>query len=203
MLELANSLKRKGLLEREDLYKAFLAADRKGFVPKEHRDYAYNDIPLPIGEGQTISQPQVVAFMLELLDPQRKDVILDIGFGSGWTVAILAGIVTEGKVIGIERDSSVYEFGVGNLKRGGFLKKEKVELFLGDGKEGKKDKGPFDKVLVSAAAANFDFIYQLEDQIKEGGKVVVPVRSSIYLLVKQEKGFEKREYPGFSFVPLI
>jgi len=203
MSKLADFLKERGYLEKEGIYEAFKNVDREDFVREDHKAQAYDNIPLPIGSGQTISQPQVVAFMIELLDPQKDDVVLDVGSGSGWTTALLASIATEGRVVGIERDPEVYEFGKNNLKKYNFLKEEKVKLFLGDGKKGRKEEGPFDKILVSAADKGFDFPSKIKDQLKDEGRVVIPIKSSIFLFTKRGEDFERREYPGFSFVPLV
>ncbi len=203
MNKLPNFLKEKGFLERRECYDAFCKIDRADFIPEESKKYAYEDFPLPIGNGQTISQPQVVAFMLHLLSPREGDNVLDIGFGSGWTTALLAEIVKNGKVIGIEKIEEVYEFGKKNIEKYGFIEDGVVELFLGDGKRGKKEKGPYDCILISAADKDHNLPSILGDQLKEGGRIVLPINSSIFLFTKEKRGFKKEEYPGFVFVPLV
>ncbi len=203
MKELIDYLKGKGFLERENVYNAFSEIDRKDFIPEELKKYAYEDMPLSIGYGQTISQPQVVAFMIKLLSPEREQTVLDIGFGSGWTTAILAEIVKTGKVIGVEKVPEVYNFGKKNIEKYNFINKKTVELFLGDGRKGKADKGPYDRILVSAADRAKDLPQNLTDQIKDGGRIVIPIDSSIFLFIKKKGIFQWEEYPGFSFVPLV
>ncbi len=203
MKELIDYLKEKGFLKKENVYNAFSKIDRKDFVPEELKEHAYKDVPLSIGYGQTISQPQVVSFMIELLFPERGQNILDIGFGSGWTTALLAEIVKTGKVIGVEKVPEVYNFGKKNIEKYSFMNRKIVELFLGDGRKGRADKGPYDRVLVSAADRARDLPRNLTGQIKEGGRVVIPIDSSIFLFVKKEGSFQWEEYPGFSFVPLV
>ncbi len=203
MNELADFLKEKGLLEKKENYNAFCKIDRADFVLEEVKKHAYEDFPLSIGSGQTISQPQVVAFMLHLLSPKEGDNVLDIGFGSGWTTALLAEIVKNGKVIGIEKIKEVYEFGKKNIEKYNFIENGTVKLFLGDGKRGMKKRGPYDCILISAADKDHNLPLDLRDQLKEKGRIVLPIGSSIFLFTKEEKGFKKKEYPGFVFVPLV
>ncbi len=203
MINLVNLLKEKGFLEKKENYDAFCKIDRADFVPEDLKKYAYQDTPLSIGSEQTISQPQVVALMIDLLSPERGDTILDIGFGSGWTTALLAEIVKEGKVVGIERVPEVYGFGKKNIEKYGFIKKGVVEVFPGDGKEGKKEMGPYDGILVSATDKDHNLSLKLSNQLKEGGRIVIPINSSIFLFTKKKGELEKKEYPGFVFVPLL
>ncbi len=202
MKDLVNYLKEKGFLKNRSIYNAFSKIDRADFVPEIFRDYAYEDAPISIGYGQTISQPQVVAFMLEILRPKKGQNVLDIGFGSGWTVALLAEIIKEGKVIGIEKIPEIYNFGKCNIEKYSFLKKKVVKLFLKDGRNGKKDEGPYDRILISAADKDKKIIRRLSSQLKEEGRIVVPINSSIFLFIKKEGRFKFKEYPGFIFVPL-
>ncbi len=190
-------------IRSEKVREAFKYIDRSDFVSEKEKESAYEDIPLSIGYGQTISQPLVVAFMLEALDPREGDKVLDVGFGSGWTTALLAFIIgSEGKVIAVEKIPEVYEFGKKNIEKYNFLRSGRVEVFCGDGKEGKKEEAPFDRILVSASAKD-DLPSPLKEQLKVGGKAVVPIGSSVFLFSKEEKGFQKTEYPGFLFVPLV
>src|SRR3989344_7412944 len=111
---LADELIKKGVLKNPRLIEAFRAVDRKKFVPDEFEAFAYRDEPLPIGEGQTISQPWTVAFMLDLLDPQQGENILEIGYGSGWQTALLAA--AGANVYAIERVPKLCEFGKRNFE---------------------------------------------------------------------------------------
>ncbi len=202
MKSLAENLKGKGFLKRKDIYDAFLKIDRVDFVPENYKSYAYKDVPLAIGSNQTISQPQVVVFMLELLDPKEGQKILDIGFGSGWTTVLLAEIVKEGKVIAIERIAEIYNFGKKNIEKYNFLEKGTIKLFLKDGREGEKSEAPYDRILISAADKSKKIVFKLGKQLKDGGRIVVPIDSSIFLFIKEGKKFKYKEYPGFLFVPL-
>ncbi len=191
------------LSRRKKIEDAFRFIDRRNFVLEKEKQNAYEDVPLTIGYGQTISQPMVVAFMLNLLDLKEGERVLDVGSGSGWTTALLAFLVgKKGKVIAIETVPELYDFGRKNIGKYNFLEKGTVEVFCGDGKEGKKEKAPFDKILVSAATDK-DLPLPLRKQLKTKGKAVIPIGSSIFLLTKEKKGFKRTEYPGFSFVPLI
>ena len=198
---LIESMIQKGVLRTPRIIETFRQVDRALFVPPELRAYTYEDRPLPIGEGQTISQPSTVAFMLELLQPKEGEEILDIGSGSGWTTALLCSIVGKsGKVIGLERIDELVRFGKDNFGKlfgnRDNCSIEKAGEFLGiPGKQ-------FDAILVSAAADHLPV--ELIEQLKVGGRLVVPVNNSIYLIEKLDNNkIKKQEFFGFSFVPLI
>ncbi|HCP08331.1 MAG TPA: protein-L-isoaspartate O-methyltransferase [Candidatus Moranbacteria bacterium] len=203
MSKLVNDLMRKGYLKNDLIIDAFSEINRIEFVPKELELEAEDDVALPIGFGQTISQPLVVAFMMELLEPQRGQNILDVGTGSGWTTALLAYIAgKDGKVIGIERIKELKEFGEKNVQKFNFIEKGIVEFYEAEGSKGFPEKAPFDRILVSAVS--YEVPQALKDQLKIGGKLVMPIRNSIvYVEKKGETEFYKEEFPGFYFVPLI
>lgn len=200
--ELADYLVEKKVLKTPGIIKAFHAIDRAGFVLPEHQREAYENHPLPIGEGQTISQPETVAFMLELLAPKPGERILDIGSGSAWTTALLADIVDDsGNVIGIERIPSLCEFGKKNLEK--TTASGRAKVICGDGTKELRAEGPFDKILASAEAAD-----KIPDSWKRelniGGRIVAPIRNSIWLFIKKGRDdWEEKEFPGFIFVPLV
>lgn len=201
--DLVNYLIRNGVLKSEEIINAFLKIDRIDFIRDENKFEAYADYPLPIGYGQTISQPWTVAFMLELLQPQEENKVLDVGFGSGWTTCLLAEIVGEkGKVYGIEIIPEIFDFGKKNIEKYNFIKKKIVEVKRGDGSKGWKKYAPFDRILVSASA---DEIPQnLIDQLNLNGILVIPDKTGINQIIKKENGqIEKYHYYGFSFVPLV
>lgn len=203
MSKLVNDLITKGYLKSDLVIDAFSEISRMEFVPKELELEAEQDIALPIGFGQTISQPLVVGVMLELLDVQRGQKVLDVGSGSGWSTSLLAYMVgSEGKAFGVERIKELKEFGEKNAEKYGFVKKGITEFFEGDGSKGLPEKAPFDRILVSAVS--YEIPQDLKDQLKVGGKLVMPIRNSImYLEKKSETEFYKEEFPGFYFVPLV
>ncbi|MGC8981483.1 MAG: protein-L-isoaspartate O-methyltransferase [Minisyncoccia bacterium] len=215
--DLVNALRESGVLRSEKIIEAFLNIDRKDFVKEDYIYEAYGDYPLPIGEGQTISQPWTVAFMLELLEPKKDQKILDVGFGSGWTTTLLAYIVTDkkfspkekvdpkdfkGKVYGIEILPSIFNFGKSNIEKYNYIKNGIVELKLGDGSKGWIEKSPFDRILVSAAAQK-EIPKPLIDQLENNGILVMPDKNGIWKIMKIEGEIKKEYYQGFSFVPLI
>ena len=201
---LINNLISSGYLKTPRIIEAFNKIDRADFVPENLKDEAYIDAPLSIGEGQTISQPLTVAFMLELLEPDQGDMILDVGSGSGWTTALLAEIVGEkGKVFAIERVPELCEFGKKNAAKYDFIASGRVEIVCGDGTKGWSDKNIiFDKILAGASGKKLPEAWK--KQLKIGCRIVVPLEHSIWLFIKKsEDDFEEVEYPGFVFVPLI
>lgn len=217
-LALVESLKNAKVLRSERIIKAFTKIDRKDFVPSEFQAYAYLDQPLLIGHGQTISQPYTVAFMLELLRPQKGDRVLDIGFGSGWTTALLAAIIgPSGKVYGFEINKEVFAFGAVNLKKaakrgrpshergalsGSAQKLGNMEIFNKSGWNGFAEHAPYDRILVSAAASAVP--RDLKEQLVTEGRLVIPINQSVVVLERlSENTFKEEVYPGFAFVPLL
>lgn len=191
------------------LHASFLSAPRGRFIAPEFQDDVAVDAPISIPGGQTNSQPTTVAIMLSELDPRPGDKILDVGFGSGWTTALLAVLTgSEGWVYGIEVRDEAYEFGKSNLTR--FRAETRIANFeacLGDGSVGWPEHAPFDRILVSAGAERVP--PALKDQLRSGGRMVVPVdqpdgSQSLFILQKQNDGsFHERHIPGFRFVPLV
>lgn len=228
-MALIDNLIEQGWLKTPRIIEAFKKIKRVDFLPKGMENLAELNEALPIGYGQTISQPLVVAFMLELLEPKEGEKILDIGSGSGWTTALLAYIVSsqgnskseirnpkqipnsnsqapKGKVIGIEVIPELKEFGEKNIAKYNFIEKGTVECICTDGSKGYVEEAPLDKILVSASAEAVPMAWR--EQLKTGGRIVAPIGSSIWLFIKNppaggEMEFEEIEYPGFAFVPLI
>jgi len=209
MEQMIRDVMRYGYVKNPLVIEALRAIDRRDFVTDEWRDYAYEDTALPIGYGQTISQPVVVAFMLELLEVKPGQKILDIGSGSGWTSALLAYIVSQkkmtnnGRVFAIERIPELKELGEKNCAKYNFVGKGIAKFICGDGAKGLPEEAPFDRIE-AAAAASRDIPDAWRRQVKVGGRIVAPVEDSIWLFVKKsDVEFEEKEFRGFAFVPLI
>ena len=224
-MSLIDSLIQEGWLKTPRIIDAFRKIKRVDFLPEDIKDLAELNEALPIGSGQTISQPLVVAFMIELLEPQPGDKILDIGSGSGWTSAILSEIVSQngrnkkGRVIAIEIIPELKEFGERNVIKYNFIEKGIAEFICADGSKGYPNISTrpelvegFDKILASASARELPRAWK--EQLKIGGRIVTPIGNSIWLFIKKspsaakakegkEVEFEEVEYPGFVFVPLI
>jgi len=208
-MDLVDSLIKEGWLKTPRIIEAFRKIKRVDFLPDDIKDLAELNEALPIGFGQTISQPLVVAFMLELLDPRPGDKILDVGSGSGWTSALLAEIVGgptkggyPGKVIAIDIIPELVEFGKKNVSKYNFLEKGVAEFICADGSKGYQKEAQFDKILASASARELPKAWK--EQLKVGGRIVTPIGNSIWLFIKKSsESFEEIEYPGFVFVPLI
>lgn len=204
MANLIEDLIKQGWLKTPRLIETFQRIGREDFLPQGFKYLAELNEALPIGKEQTISQPLTVAFMLELLQPQKGDKILDIGSGSGWTAALLAYCVSQqGKIIAIEIIPEIAEFGRKNAAKYNFMENGTVEFIVGDGSQGYKNEAPYDKILASASLQENDIPKAWKEQLKIGGRLVCPIKNSIWLFVKKSKGeFKKFEYPGFVFVPL-
>jgi len=202
-MNLIDSLIQQGWLKTPRIIGAFKKIKRVDFLPEDIKNLAELNEALPIGYSQTISQPLVVAFMMELLNPKIGDKILDVGSGSGWTSALLAEIVEDkGKIISIEIVPELKEFGEKNVAKYNFIEKGMVEFICTDGSKGYEKEAPWNKILASASAKELPSTWK--GQLKIGGRIVTPIGTSIWSFTKQsEKDFEEKEYPGFAFVPLI
>jgi protein-L-isoaspartate(D-aspartate) O-methyltransferase len=200
---LLDELIAEGVLRTPAIIAAFRAIDRRDFVREEMEAEAYLNIPLPIGEGQTISQPLTVAFMLELVQPQTGENILDIGSGSGWQTALLAHIVGDkGHVTAIEIRPELCEWGQQNVAKYDWLAKGIVEMHCMSGLGGYPKRAPFDKIVAAAAGETIPDSWL--EQIEVGGRIVTPIGSSVLQLIKKsDTEWERHDHPGFAFVPLV
>lgn len=179
---------------------AFLKVERHLFMPEDVRDSAYGDFPVPIGEGQTISQPYIVALMTECLGLTGKEKVLEIGTGSGYQSAILAELAKE--VCSVERFASLA--GRAEKLLGG-LGYNNIRIKTGDGTLGWPEEGPFDRIIVTAAAPAVP--EPLIAQLKDGGKLVLPLGESfsqtLTVLEKKNNKAEATDVCGCVFVPLV
>ncbi|MBZ9578519.1 protein-L-isoaspartate O-methyltransferase [Patescibacteria group bacterium] len=202
-MSLIDSLIKEGWLKVPRIIEAFKKIKRVDFLPEDIKNLAESNTALPIGFGQTISQPLVVAFMIEQSAPQPGDKILDVGSGSGWTTALLAEIVgPKGKVNAIEIIPELKEFGEQNVSKYNFIEKGVVKFICADGSKGYKKEAPFDKILASASAREIPQAWK--EQLNIGGRIVTPIGTSIWLFIKKDdEKFDEIEYPGFAFVPLV
>ncbi len=194
-------LKHRGI--RDDaILDAFLAIPREEFVAPDYAHLAYGDHPLPIEAGQTISQPYIVALMIEAAEIKAGDKVLEVGAGSGYAAAVISRIAR--KVVAIERQYDLVEVARQRLERLGY---DNVEIVEGDGTKGCPDEAPFDAIMVAASGSHVPqaFIAQLGP----GGRTVMPVGDpggvqELVKVTKQEDGILKQENLGaVRFVPLI
>ena len=178
---------------------AMRAVPRELFVPKHLRDEAYDDTPLAIGAGQTISQPYIVAFMTEKLEPKPTDRVLEIGTGSGYQAAVLAELVAEVRTI--EIIEPLARRAEADLKRLGY---KNIFVRAGDGYQGWPEAAPFDAVIVTCAPEQVP--QPLIDQLKDGGRMIVPVgeigAQELVMFHKRGGELEKRAVLKVRFVPM-
>ena len=178
---------------------AFEATPREGFLPRRSRRRAALDGPIPIGHGQTNSQPRTVADMLRLLEVRPGDRVLDVGSGSGWTTALLAYLTgASGTVLGLEIEPDLVTFGAANLARAGrpWARIEAAEPDV----LGQPDEAPYDRILVSANA--LELPDSLVTQLAPDGRMVIPVASRMVLVRATAAGAEVSEHGSYRFVPL-
>lgn len=187
-------------IKDERVLAAMRTVPRHEFVPEDVRFSAYEDRPLPIGHGQTISQPFIVAFMTEQLRPQPSDKVLEIGTGSGYQAAVLSGLVKE--VFTIEIVEPLAKRATADLHRLGYTN---VFVRIGDGYKGWPERAPFDAIIVTCAP---DQVPQpLVEQLKEGGRMIIPVGpeggvQELYLLEKHGGAVKQRAVLPVHFVPM-
>src|SRR5215216_4043306 len=192
---------RRGVRDRHVL-EAMRRVPREAFVEPGFEEFAYEDAPLPIGEGQTISQPYIVALMIEAAEVRPGDSVLEVGAGSGYAAAVLSQIAN--RVCAIERHPSLGEAARRRLKKLGY---DNVHLRVGDGTRGWPEAAPFDAILVAAGGPEVPSA--LKEQLAIGGRLVIPVgeeeryQTLIKLTRKSESEFEEENLGAVAFVPLI
>jgi protein-L-isoaspartate(D-aspartate) O-methyltransferase len=194
-------LKRRGITEPAIL-EAFLEVPREAFIAGNNVHLAYGDHPLPIEAGQTISQPYIVALMIQAAGIKPGDRVLEIGAGSGYAAAVISRIA--GKVIAIERQHELVEIARERLRRLGY---DNVEIVEGDGTKGWRDAAPYDAILAAASGSHVP--RPLVEQLAPGGRIVMPVGDPgwVQQLIKVTKNDDgtlvQQDLGGVRFVPLI
>lgn len=186
-------------IKNERVIEAMRATPRHEFVATNQRNMAYYDMAMPIGHGQTISPPFIVAYMTEQLDPQPTDTVLEIGTGSGYQAAVLSGLVKD--VYSIEIVEPLGRNAAKTLKR---LKYKNVHTRIGDGFQGWPESAPFDKIIVTCSPEKIPGALAM--QLKEGGRMIIPVgeryQQVFYLLKKTNGKMEREALKPTLFVPM-
>ena len=196
--QLIEELRQHGIRER--VLDAMKSVPRHLFVPEREQENAYGDYPLMIGFNQTISAPHMVAIMCDLLDIRDGMKVLEIGAGSGYHAAVMAVLAGSGHVYTVERIEPLALLARQNLKKAGI---ENVTVIVGDGSLGLPGFAPYDRI--SVAAASPEILDTLTDQLKIGGKLIIPVGKNyqeLYLVTKTD-GLKKEVKGDVVFVPLV
>ena len=184
----------------ERVLAAFEAVPREHFVPAALRAFAFDDKPLPIGHGQTISQPYIIAYMLEQLDVQTSHKVLEVGAGSGYVVALLVHLCKT--VVGTERVKELVTLANNNLKN---IHKKNYKILLTEKELGAANEAPYDRIIVSATADELP--QALVDQLKENGVMLIPLDDGwmqwLYKITKKKGTVKKEQLLGVRFVPLV
>jgi protein-L-isoaspartate(D-aspartate) O-methyltransferase len=194
-----SQLQNRGISDTKIL-EAFKIVPREAFVPVEYRRYSYADQPIPIGEGQTISQPYIVAYMTEVLGVGPNEKVLEIGTGSGYQAAILAELEIE--VYSIEVNETLAQRAKTTLENLGY---KNIHLKTGDGYAGWQENAPFDAILVTCSPTSIP--PRLEEQLAEGGRMIIPVGRQnsvqyLYLLEKHQGKIKQKNVMPVRFVPM-
>lgn len=197
--KLIQTIKSKGI-NNKNVLSAISKVPRHLFMDSGFIDHAYQDKPFPIGANQTISQPFTVAFQTELLEVNKGDKVLEVGTGSGYQAAVLCELGAN--VFSIERQGELYKKVVNFLPSINYYPKK---IIYGDGYKGLEEEAPFDSIIVTAGAP---FVPKtLLNQLKIGGRLVIPVGENIQVMTLyirvSEKKFNMKEYGEFQFVPLL
>lgn len=199
---LVESLKKQGHIKTKKVEEAFLKTPRELFLPEKQKQFAYRDTPLQIGKNQTISAPHMVAIMCEELDILKGQKILEIGSGSGYHAAIVSNIVGEkGHIYTVERFPKLAKQAEENLNKANITN---VTVKTGDGSEGLKEYASYDRIYVTCASP--DIPPPLEEQLKDPGKLMVPIGNTfcvLTILEKQKGRIKKRNLGNCAFVPLV
>jgi protein-L-isoaspartate(D-aspartate) O-methyltransferase len=194
----ATQIKSRGIKDAQVL-DAMKKVPRHVFVPENMKKFAYNDEPLPIGKGQTISQPYIVAYMTEVLRLTSKEKVLEVGTGSGYQAAVLAEIVKQ--VFTVEIIDELSKNAQEVLRAEGYTN---IYFRVGDGAYGWEANAPYDAIMVTAAPPDVPRV--LQDQLKIEGRMIVPVGDAfqeLVLIVREKRRFRKKKLLPVRFVPLV
>lgn len=187
-------------IKDQNVLDAFLKVERHKFIPTDLASNAYADFPLPIGNGQTISQPYIVALMTECLSLTGKEKVLEIGTGSGYQAAILAELSKE--VYSVERFENLAKMAQGVLNELGYAN---IKIKVGDGTLGWPEEAPFDRIIITAASPRIPLL--LTEQLKDNAKLIMPLGESfsqvLTLFEKKKDKLESTQICGCVFVPLV
>lgn len=189
-----------GYLSSKEVIDAMREVPREIFVPESMKKHAYDDTPLEIGYGQTISAPHMVAIMSEALDLKRDSKVLEIGTGTGYHAAVTAKIVKDGHVYTVERIEKLAEKARKNFEKIGI---ENVTVVVGDGSVGLPEYSPFDRIYATCAAPAVP--PHLIEQLSDGGKMLLPVGGRIcdLILIEKRNGIIEKNLGGCAFVPMV
>jgi protein-L-isoaspartate(D-aspartate) O-methyltransferase len=192
----------RGYLRKGRVADAMMKVERHIFLPRQLWPHAYEDRPLPIEEGQTISAPHMVAMMAEMLDLAPGMKVLEVGAGTGYHAAVYAELVRPGQVFTIEFIAKLARIARQNLDLAGY---EDVEVIEGDGSRGMPERAPFDRISVAAAAPQAP--RPLKEQLKDGGIMLVPVGSAyaqdLFIVRRKGDAYTEASMGGVMFVPLV
>jgi len=198
--KLIKKLIRHGYLKSKRIIEAMREVPREIFIPDRQRGYAYEDTPLEIGHGQTISAPHMVAIMLEALQLDEDSKILEIGTGTGYHASIAAKIASRGMVYTIERIKELADKAKENFKKLGI---KNVKVFIGDGSLGLPEFAPYTHIYATCSAPSVP--PALIEQLGKGGKLLIPV-GRVYcdlILIEKNEKMKKKNLGGCAFVPMI
>ena len=200
--ELIRIMREKGFLTSDKIEQAIRKTPRHFFVPEKHRQDAYEDRPIETKNGQTISQPSVVARMTEWLDVKPRMKILEIGTGSGWQSAIIARLIEPETVFTVEKSKELAEFAKKNLIKANV---KNVKVIHSDGTLGLPQEAPFDRIIITAACENVP--NSITEQLTEKGILIAPIGKNVQKMViyqkRNHKLIEKKIEDGYVFVPLV
>lgn len=199
--KLIQRLIKEGYLKSKEVIEAMRSIPREIFIPEKLKRHAYDDVPLEIGHGQTISAPHMVAIMLEALELRKDSKVLEIGTGTGYHAALAAKIARQGMIYTIERIEELAEKARENFKKLGI---KNVKVFVGDGSAGLAEYSPYSHIYATCSAPHIPDV--LVQQLDKNGKLLIPVGriyGDLWLVEKKNDKIRKKNLGGCAFVPMI